>query len=421
MKLKLPTKLRTDKLAEFLILFPLWGSWLPGAAAYLLDIVWILLLMGLLRFWKNLHTERVSGIALWILLFLGMTGLVCLVQRQPVMFYLWGLRNNFRFYAAFFSYALFLNGRDVESLWRRFDRLFWINFLLTLVQFVLFRLRGDYLGGLFGTQQGCNGYTNLFLVIMVTKYVVFYLEGMNSWDRCLSVCAVALLTAALAELKFFFVEFALVVCLAILWARGSQRKYLLVLAGLVGAVCCAMLLYRLFPEFGGWFHPSAMLKTATADVGYASAGDLNRLTAIADLNQKFFESPWQRLFGLGLGSCDHSGFSFLTTRFYQVYEGLHYTWMSHAFLYLETGYLGLLYFFGFFLITAVTARRREGQAGPRWRAYCRVSRILAVVCMLVGLYNASLRSEAGYYVYFVLAMPFGRGLDGKNTETKCAL
>ena len=421
MKLRLPTKLRTDKLTEFLVLFPLCGSWLPGATAYLLDLVWLLLLVGLIRFWKKLKPERVSGIALWILIFLGVTGLVCLVRRNSLLFYLWGLRNNFRFYAAFFSCALFLKARDIEVLWRRFDQLFWINFLLTLVQFSFFRLRGDYLGGLFGIQQGCNGYTNLFLVIMVTRAVVFYLEGMSSWDRCLGVCAAALLTAALAELKFFFVEFALVVCLTILWAGGSGRKYLLVLAGIVGAVCCALLLYRLFPEFGGWFHPSAMLKTATADVGYASAGDLNRLTAIADLNQKFFESPWQRLFGLGLGSCDHSGFAFLTTRFYQVYESLHYTWMSHAFLYLETGYLGLIFFFGFCVCTAFAARRREWQAGRRWRAYYRVSRILAVVCVLVGIYNASLRSEAGYYVYFVLSLPFGRGVDGKNAETKCTV
>lgn len=418
MVITIPKRTQPGWLARLLVVLPFFLNWLPGGAGYLLDIIWAALVVFLIRFWKVLDTRKINGLALWVLGFLGLTMAVYLVQFQSAWYYLWGFRNNFRFYAAFFSFALFLKQRDVEDIWRLFDKLFWLNFLISLIQFAVLDLRGDYLGGLFGVEQGCNGYTNIFLAITVTKSVVFYLEGMGSSGRCLAKCAAALLLAALAELKFFFVEFAVIVLLALVFAGGPRRKFLLVAAGIAGAGVCALLLYRLFPEFGGWFHPSAMLQTATADAGYSSAGDLNRLTAIPDINQRFFENFWQRLFGLGLGNCDYSGFTILTAPFYRAYQNIHYTWMSHSFLYLETGYLGLGFFFGFFILVFLCAGRQEKRCGGRRKAYCRTGRIVAVLCLMIGIYNASLRSEAGYFAYFALALPFGRRNHEKDIGAK---
>ena len=391
-----PKRIQPGQVAWLLLILPFFLSWLPGGVRYLLDILWLMLLVFLVRFWNRLGGRRLSTLALWVLTFLGLTIGVYLVQFQSIWYYLWGFRNNFRFYAAFFSFALFLNQREVEEIWRLFDRLFWMNFCLSLLEFGVLGRRGDYLGGIFGMEQGCNGYSNIFLVIAVTKSVVFYLEGMGSSDQCLAKCAAALLLAALAELKFFFVEFALILLLAMLFGRCSHRLFLLGMAAAAGVGICALLLYRLFPEFGGWFHPSDMLETATADAGYSSAGDLNRLTAISDISRQIFQNWGQRIFGLGLGNCDYAGFDFLTSPFYRSREGLHYTWMSHSFLFLETGYLGLTFFFGFLVLVFFAAGRREKRCTGRQRAYCRVGRILAVLCMMVGIYNASLRSEAGY-------------------------
>lgn len=416
-----PKRMQPETLARLLLILPFFLSWLPGGAGYLLDLVWLLLVVFLICFWSRLGGGRLGGLALWVLTFLGLTAAVYLVQFQSAWYYLWGFRNNFRFYAAFFSFALFLRQRDVEDIWRLFDRLFWLNFLISLIQFLIFDLRGDYLGGLFGAEQGCNGYTNIFLAVTVTKSVVFYLEGMGSSDQCLAKCAAALLLAALAELKFFFVEFAVILLLAVLFGKCSRRLFLLGIAAIAGAGACALLLYRLFPEFGGWFHPSDMLETATADAGYSSAGDLNRLTAISDISRKILRNWGQRLFGLGMGNCDYAGFDFLTSPFYRGNEGLHYTWMSHSFLFLETGYLGLVFFFGFFVLIFFAAGQWEKKYVGRQRAYCRVGRILAVLCMVIGIYNASLRSEAGFFAYFAMALPFGRREHGKDTCAKRVL
>lgn len=38
--------------------------------------------------------------------------------------------------------------------------------------------------------------------------------------------------------------------------------------------------------------------------------------------------------------------------------------------------------------------------------YCRMGRILALMCMIIAIYNSSLRTEAGYMMYFALSVPF---------------
>ena len=68
--------------------------------------------------------------------------------------------------------------------------------------------------------------------------------------------------------------------------------------------------------------------------------------------------------------------------------------------------MGLFFFFGFF----ARLFRLAGKAcrnGDR-RGHCRMARIMAVLCCLMGIYNASMRTEAAYMAYFILALPFQR-------------
>lgn len=410
MKLRIRRRSRSGWLLWLLVVLPFFQAWLPGGTSYLLDGAWCILAVFLLRLRHALDWGKLRWLPAWVLGYLLLTAGVYLVRYQSALYYLWGLRNNFRFYAAFFAFALFLTPEDVADCWRILDRLFWVDILLSLVQFYGFGWKGDYLGGLFGTQQGCNGYTNVFFAVTVTKSVVCFLERRERWYSCAARCAAALYVAALAELKFFFVEFGVIVLLAVVFSDFSWRKVGLLLAGFAGLAVFSALLYRLFPEFEDWFSMEEMLRTAAAAEGYSSAGDLNRLTAVSGINRRFFQSMRGRLFGLGLGNCDHSGFELLTTPFYRRYSFLHYSWMSASFVYLETGYLGLAFFFGFFGLVYRYGRRRERRQGGS--TDCRVGCIMAVLCMFIGIYNASLRTEAGYLAYFTLALPFAA--DGRK-------
>ena len=224
--------------------------------------------------------------------------------------------------------------------------------------------------------------------------------------KCISKCLVALLIAALAELKFFYIEFLLVVALAVMFTNFTWRKFWLIIGSVIAVVAAALLLVYLFPNFSDFLFLERFYEAAVTSKGYTSSGDINRLTAIPIANEMWLKSFGQRLFGLGLGNCDTSSFAFLNTPFFQSYEDMHYSWLSYAMMYLECGWVGLMFYFGFFVLVWLRIHKIEKQMSGTAKSYCRIARIMAVLCCVIAIYNSSLRTEAGYMAYFVLAVPF---------------
>ena len=376
---------------------------LPYAIRYILDIVWIMLLI-FMYINKRLHNMK-AEIAL-IITFFGYTLLVYIIQFQSPLYYLWGFRNNFRFFVAFFAFASFLKVRDFKYYWKFFDIAFWMNAIVTVIQYLFLELEGDSLGGIFGVEEGANAYTNIFFLIIITKSIIFYLENKESTLSCALKCGVALLVSALAELKFFFVEFILILVLAVLFTRFSWKKIGLIFWGALAVIIGASFLTILFPNFEGWFSVKWFLENAISDMGYTASGDLNRLGAIPRINTLWLDGLGEQLFGLGLGNCDTSNFSFLNTPFFEAYGHMHYSWISYAFMYLECGWIGLLFYWGFFVLLFFRIRKIENRSAGTALSYCRIGKILAICCVIITIYNSSLRVEPGYPMYFVLAMPF---------------
>lgn len=388
LKLEVSRKSQIRILSEILIFGPLFLAWVPGVTKFVLDGAWILLVCLAGKGAVLWYGKGTKGLVSWALCGLLFFGAVYLFRYQRGAYFLWGVRNNFRFYAAFFGFLL-LEEAERESIWRGLERLFWANFLLVLVQFFFFGRKGDFLGGFFGTEKGCNGGLNLFLLVLVGRSLS-YMEEKPGY--ILAKCGVSLLIAAMAELKFFFVEFAVLLVLT-----GFQGKKIVLFGAILALAGGVALMERCFPKFAGWMGISSIWETAADPAGYASTGDLNRLNAISEVNRRVFLSGWDQIFGLGLGNCDVSSFSFLTTPFSKWYDHLHYSWMSHAFWYLEGGWLGLLFFFGFFWLILLGSREK-------------FSRNLAVLCLFIGIYNASLRTEAAFLMYFGLS----EGIKGRK-------
>lgn len=375
---------------------------LPWSIRYLLDVAWCLLLVYQL-FSK---CRGPQGIGIWVWLFLIYTLLTYIPQWQSPLYYLWGVRNNFRLYAAFCAFAIFLKPDTTDDYLRFFDKLFWIDVVVSLYQFFILQLDGDYLGGLFGTEKGGNGYTNIYFLIIVTRSIVQYLEKQEKMGACLAKCGAALVIAAMAEMKFFFVEFALVVAMAVLFTSFSWRKLTVIICSCAGILVCVALLTVWFPNFVGWFSLEWFLENAMSNKGYTSSGDLNRLNAIPRINELWLQNGWQRFFGLGLGNCDTASYAILNTPFFEAYGDMHYTWLSYAMMYLETGWIGLVFYWGFFVLVYFGILRIEKRSEGAVKSYCRICRIITVLCVAISIYNSSLRTEAGYMAYFVMAIPF---------------
>ena len=314
---------------------------LPWMIRYLIDVAWVALTVMMLQHSHLVYIKGIKGIALWTALFLLYTILVYLVQFQSGLYYLWGFRNNFRFYVSFFAFAAFLKTKDIDAFLKLLDKVFWLNIVISLVQYYGYGIKGDYLGGIFGVDTGVNGYTNIYFVIIITKSLVLCFEKRETQKACILKFIAAFYIAALAELKFFYVEAILIIVLAALFTNFSLRKFWIVAGGIAVVFSFAALLAVIFPTFEGFLSIDWFQETASSDKGYTSSGDLNRLTAISKSNELWLTNGGMRLFGLGLGNCDTSTFALVNTPFYELYGYMHYTWMSHAIMYLECGWIGL--------------------------------------------------------------------------------
>ena len=141
------------------------------------------------------------------------------------------------------------------------------------------------------------------------------------------------------------------------------------------------------------------------------------MNAIPVINELWLTNGWKQIFGFGLGNCDTSGFAIVNTPFFERFGDLHYTWLSYAMMYLECGWIGLIFYFGFFVLVYFKIRRIEKNCIPTVKAYCRIARIMAVLCVVISVYNSSLRTEAGYMAYFVLAVPFAAAKTGSENHS----
>lgn len=384
---------------------------IPSSIKYLLDIAWItLFILIIINLCKRTFapSKRVWIIFLWPICFFVYTLIVYIFYYQSALYFFWGVRNNFRFFVFVAAVIVFLKKEDIKRYFKLFDSLFWINFVVCLFQYFVLGKEQDFLGGIFGVEQGGNGYINVFFVIVIIKSSVCYLNKCESFLSFFLKSAAVNLVAAMAELKFFFVEYAIILVFAVLLSRFTVRKLLFVFVGIVALIIGIRVVTLLFPEFENFASIRSMLALATAG-GYGYAEALNRFSAIPIISKGYLTTGLKRAFGLGLGNCDTSAYEFLNTPFYEQHFNLRYNWFSTAFTYLETGFVGLMFYFGYFvLVYFVALRKNKSQSivTAEDKTYSSIAAITAVMCCVLIIYNSSMRTEAAYMAYFMLALPF---------------
>lgn len=421
-------KIRKKSIAEWLVLFVLVMPFaffffidlmgLGGIIKYTIDIAWLLLLVIIVRSRSRAADSETPKLAWIASVFFLLTVVGLILHFQSPLYYLWGLRNNVRFFVFFFSCIIFLDRRYIADYMKIFDVIFWINVPIVFYQYFVLGFSQDYLGGIFGTEKGCNAYTTIFFSIIIAKSLLMFLNYREKKSLCILKCVIVLLISAITELKFFFVLFAVIVVIAFAMTRLTLRKVGIAVLSVVGVYIAISVLVAVFPEYADWFSLENMLETVTTDKGYTLSGDMNRLTTFSIALEKFLTTLPDKLFGLGLGNCDYSSsFDFLTSPFYRNFGHLNYTWFSSAYLILETGIIGTVVYFSFFVVLFFSISKKQKSMTGDDAIYCRFAKIMAVVAVMMLVYNASMRMEAGYMIYFTLALPFiGDGADKKQNK-----
>ncbi len=375
---------------------------IPDAIKFLCDGFLVLLLLKLFsqRFTKIDNYSMPFVVIVGLFFFITLVGY--LFNYQSVFYYLWGLRNNIRMFVAFFAFAYLADWEDAKGWIKALDVLFVINFAVVILQY--FSGYGqDYIGGIFGTSKGCNGSLLIFLCIVFAKTILSFMRGEEKMSKCIFVSVASLLVSTLSELKMFFILFILILFMASFMTAHSIKKTLFFAFGAVLVVLFSTLLTVFYKDFTDFLSFDSLIKALT-DTGYATDEDIGRFTALPVISQRFLPGFFRKLFGLGLGNCDSSSLSMFNTPFFESHQTVHYSYFSYAFLFLETGFVGLALYASFFVASFFVSRKLKKLEMSDEFA-CQMSIILSVISLILLVYNSSLRMEIGFMLFFVLALP----------------
>lgn len=375
---------------------------IPDAIKFLCDGFLVLLLLKLFsqRFTKIDNYSMPFVVVVALFFFITLVGY--LFNYQSVFYYLWGLRNNIRMFVAFFAFAYLADWEDAKGWIKALDVLFVINFAVVILQY--FSGYGqDYIGGIFGTSKGCNGSLLIFLCIVFAKTILSFMRGEEKMSKCIFVSVASLLVSTLSELKMFFILFILILFMASFMTAHSIKKTLFFAFGSVLVVLFSTLLTVLYKDFMDFLSFDSLIKALT-DTGYATDEDIGRFTALPVISQRFLPGFFRKLFGLGLGNCDSSSLSMFNTPFFESHQTVHYSYFSYAFLFLETGFVGLALYASFFVASFFVSKKLKKLEMADEFA-CQMSIILSVISLILLVYNSSLRMEIGFMLFFVLALP----------------
>ena len=381
---------------------------LPTFIKYFFDFVWAFLLLTMITRKKNTCYSDTKIIKCIVLSYFAYTVLNYLLHYQSLFYYLWGFRNTFRGLVLFFSVIYYLKTEDAIVCLNVLDKLFYINAIIALIQFGVLGYRQDNLGGIFGVQPGCNGALNIYLCIMLVIYYMKYLNKKISTARLCFNFLIMLLIAAAGEIKFFYVEFVIILVLASLITGFSIKRLAIIIIALVILSYGYRFFINIFPDTN--LSLEYLINYAQSDTGYSVSGGISRGTFFSFINNRFLTTPIDRLFGLGLGNCDYaSGVDLLTSPFYLKNGYTRYDWFSGSLLYLENGICGLVLYLLFIVVNVVLLLKNKNIP----KELSNVSILCSIVFVIVLFYNNSLKVESAYMIFFVLALPWTSSKEGR--------
>ena len=304
----------------------------PDIIKFLIDACLIYLLIEMFFHPSIYINKSLMPFFALVVIFLFYTLITYFFNFQSPFYYLWGLRNNFRFYVAFFAFVLLVQWDDVKKWFNALEFLYVINFFVILVQFFGGKEQ-DFLGGIFGVQRGCNGSLVLFLTIIVGKSILEFMRGEGKAIKCFIIAASSLLISAMSELKFFFVIFIIILLLSALMTKQSLKKLLFLIFSAIAIGFFASILSAWYKSFDSFLSFENLLN-ALVNPNYATDEDIGRFTAIPVISENFLQGFWDKLFGMGLGNADESSLAIFHTPFYDSYHTFHYSYFSYAMMFL---------------------------------------------------------------------------------------
>ncbi len=361
-----------------------------------------LLLMSANRFFETFKRLKCLPILYGVLAFLICSILSAIINLTSVNMFVWGVRNTFRGIIFFLSSVCFLDGVDLNKIFKILFYVQLVNLASALIQYLLLGRVGDGMGGLFGPSN--NVALGAFNALIYTYFFIAYVRGKESFLKMVIMLFSAMIMTAMAEEKFGFI-FCGVSFLITMFVKGDgKRKFYLALSVISAIMVGTLVLRLIFPDsirvlstLEGWFAYSQN----TYQEGYM----IPRVGGVFYIAEHFFKGePLKILFGFGLGNCDNSQVAIFQSEFYSLYGHYNYRWFAHQWIFLEGGVIGLLTFLSIFVVGAVCLLKQIKSLSKNSSIFCLVSIIMLFYTCITVWVGPVIKNDFSYILYFAFAV-----------------
>ena len=383
----------------------------PAAAYYIFDILnIILILLSLGKVFSQRNLGRYLLFPVVALALLCFTSAIVGVVNPECA--IWELLVDFRIFGVLVLICVYWD----YAYWKRFInllfRLQWVNALLAAVEFYGLGLIQDNIGGMFGIAVGCNGSLNLYLCFVcaygISQYVSSGRDGSVSLLALSTTCICSIAIAAIAEIKFFYFELALISLLLVVFNRPTRRTFTIVAAICIAFLIGMYILSIIMPsEYALMTNIDAIM--AEADNSNLSTGyGVSRIHAIAQLDAMFFHGDSLLFaFGMGFGSATPGMASGLfVSRFYSAYGILRYDYLQIPTLFLQVGMIGVAAYLVAIFSPAIQGYRDRKQFGTERKWVLSLALTFAMLFFVNCFYMATMRTQFTFLWALMLVAPY---------------
>lgn len=374
---------------------------IPSFANYVTDLVTLVLMM-LMLYCRHFTIKKSSQFTV-AMMFVIVVIISYIGNGYSAMLLIWGGRNLFRFYLFFFACIYFLDVCDFDNIMSGLKILFWVNIVLILYQKWGLNYIGDACSGLYslGNISGGNGSVNILMYVVVCYVLAEQSEKKMKVRTTILYLISAFAVAAVIELKYFFIEMIVIIFIYVGVKRKSIRTWGFLCVSLLALFWGIDLLQKINPSFAGFFQIQEIIDDS---MQYGVSEQVGRLSGMRVMLENYLTTPFQKLFGIGLGNADYSSsFDVFTSSFYRQHYSLTYYYFMSAWMMVETGILGTITYLLMFLLAIYKSWKMCKTKD--FHAYAAF--MLCISALLQFFYNQMLRVEtSGYLLQLTLALVF---------------
>ena len=371
---------------------------LPTAIRYLNDLAvfaLFILMIAQRNFFSKVRQLRLNGVAIAVILYTFANIASVLLNGGNPALILWATRNTYRFFVFYFACVLYWEKSDLEKFFSFCYKIQWVNLALVLYQFFVLGLKQDFLGGIFG--YGGNAGLLIYSVLIVAYAMTKFMRKEYPTGKFLFIFISATLCSVLAELRVYFFFVAFIFAVNLVQNSNWTRKLGIAIIGGLLLIIGLQVYASVFPYVD--LSITAILKEGNSHGG---GYNISRLNAFQDINQIFFQNDViENFFGYGFGNCEYSTIPIFTSTFHEHYGEYHYRWFTHQWIFLESGYLGVISYLSILFSIAVHAFR-TGSAS--YKSATLICEIMTVIAGVSFFYNSLLKADFGYIAFLAMAI-----------------